>query len=94
MEILYKIREVELAIKIENLKVESLDDLFDEPTLEKVENKKQETIQELKIEPQKEKQAPTLPQTQEEDDDELDIDLQKELEAKFDELFGPIEDND
>ena len=34
--------------------------------------------------------APILPQEQEEDDD---YDLQKELEAKFDELFGPIDDN-
>ena len=31
--------------------------------------------------------APMLPQ-----DDESDYDLQKELEAKFDELFGPIDD--
>lgn len=34
-------------------------------------------------------EAPILPQTQEEDDM---YDLQKELEAKFDELFGPLED--
>lgn len=34
-----------------------------------------------------EKEAPMLPQ-----DDEYD--LQKELEAKFDELFGPLDDED
>ena len=35
--------------------------------------------------------APILPQGNEEDDDLYD--LQKELEAKFDELFGPLDDN-
>ena len=34
--------------------------------------------------------APVLPQEQ--DDDTYD--LQKELEAKFDELFGPLEDDE
>ena len=34
--------------------------------------------------------APMLPQ----DDEEDTYDLQKELEAKFDELFGPLEDDD
>ena len=36
--------------------------------------------------------APILPQEQENDDDTYD--LQKELEAKFDELFGPLEDDE
>ena len=31
-------------------------------------------------------------ETEEDEDDEYD--LQKELEAKFDELFGPIDDDD
>ena len=36
-----------------------------------------------------------LPQGEEEDDDELfSIDVQKELEAKFDELFGSIDEDD
>ena len=35
--------------------------------------------------------SPTLPQSNEKSDDEYD--LQKELEAKFDELFGPLDDN-
>ena len=52
--------------KVQNLKVESLDDLFED-------------------------EAPVLPQESEDDDT---YDLQKELEAKFDELFGPIEDDD
>ena len=38
-----------------------------------------------------EDEAPVLPQESEDDDT---YDLQKELEAKFDELFGPIEDDD
>ena len=33
--------------------------------------------------------APVLPQQEEEDS----YDLQKELEAKFDELFGPLDEN-
>ena len=58
--------------------------------MEEQEKKKQE------VEPIKtldlndfEEPAPVLPQ--ENDDDSYD--LQKELEAKFDELFGPIDDN-
>ena len=40
----------------------------------------------------KEDDAPLLPL--DEDNNEDEYDLQKELEAKFDELFGPIDDND
>ena len=37
--------------------------------------------------------SPTLPQEEEEEKPQLFTqDLQKELEAKFDELFGPIDD--
>ena len=105
--------------KKQNLKVESLDDLFeDEPDvnkqeINKIEGPANESIsvnnnmeQQGKIESQEsinknEKQgiqtldleefndAPILPQETEESDD---YDLQKELEAKFDELFGPIDD--
>lgn len=87
---------------VENLKVESLDDLFeDEPV---VEDKKAETKLQKprKEEPQiqtldlndfdddfKEISAPTLPQEPEDDE----YDLQKELEAKFDELFGPMDED-
>ena len=114
--------------KVENLKVESLDDLFDdEPSINKSEDKPKEkasvatsTGKELKVDlgkiegevnqspkidsqvntakPQNqtldlndfEDSAPVLPQGG--DDDEELYDLQKELEAKFDELFGPLDD--
>ena len=69
-----------------NLKIESLDDLFEE---EKVEEKvteapilPQEEI-EIKEETKKEKKI---------EDTDIDVDLQKELEAKFDELFGSVDD--
>ena len=45
--------------------------------------------------------APTLPMDNEEretpkesDDEMLDMDVQKELEAKFDELFGSFDDDE
>ncbi len=64
----------------QDLKVESLDDLFEEENKE--ENKEE---------------APMLPQEEikempkEETAVENEIDIQQELEAKFDELFGPLE---
>ena len=77
----------------ENLKIDSLDDLFDDdvPNKEKVQvgaNIKEETPPILPQEefPNLDKKEELLKQSQEE------IDLQKELEAKFDELFGPIDD--
>ena len=87
----------------QDLKIESLDDLFeDEPEIKKVEPKvepKIEEIKEAKEEPKKQdvgvldledfNDAPILPQEGEEEDT---YDLQKELEAKFDELFGPIDE--
>jgi type IV secretion system protein VirD4 len=73
--------------KVEDLKIESLDDLFEEP----IEDKKSE-FKEIKLEEQNNNDAPVLPQEYE--DEEMDADLQKELEAKFDELFGPLDDNE
>ena len=94
-----------------DLKVESLDDLFDE----EIDDKKEEIIEEVKNEEQKidkeineinqepidilnenDLDTPTLPQEEIKEEKEsiepfTDIDLQKELEAKFDELFGPME---
>lgn len=98
----------------QDLKVESLDDLFEE---ERDEN----TVKEVKKETRKKTPVKKEEQKQEEIqsidslfDDELEsiptdstnnvsnviqeeeedsYDLQKELEAKFDELFGPIDDN-
>ena len=88
--------------EVQNLKVESLDDLFDddpvnnqiklevENTNNSVENnqEKEAPVQTLDLNNFEEK-APILPQDNE---DEM-YDLQKELEAKFDELFGPLDDN-
>ena len=90
--------EDEKKKQVDNLKVESLDDLFDEPEEKpqsKQENKLNEVkLDEIKVEPEKKEEAPILPQGDKTLEDELDVDLQKELEAKFDELFGPLEDND
>ena len=90
----------------QNLKVESLDDLFEEDTknepvsvgapinemkLEVKPEMKQEQQTKndsLKIESEPVKNEPTFPIQVEEES----YDLQKELEAKFDELFGPLDD--
>ncbi len=72
----------------ENLKIESLDDLFDDI------EEQPEAPQKPQAEPEpiavdlleEDEDAPMLPQ-------EDTYDLQKELEAKFDELFGPLESN-
>ena len=87
---------------VNDLKVESLDDLFDDNT-EKTENNSKDEIKKTaevsavsnmsskndSIE-NLEESAPVLPF---ENDDKEEYDLQKELEAKFDELFGPIDEN-
>lgn len=91
---------------VENLKIESLDDLFEDELLPKKEEAKVATaspevsMPEINSKPGsvsaksaptldlndfKEEEAPMLPQ-----DDDM-YDLQKELEAKFDELFGPLD---
>jgi len=91
----------------QNLKVESLDDLFDD------EPKKEEKKEPVKVETINTVEE-AKPQTQSIDDlfddvpvtqntsqpkvetpkiqEEDTYDLQKELEAKFDELFGPLDD--
>ena len=80
---------------VDNLNIESLDDLFDD-----IDNKDEKvTTPKVKEEVKKEEksldnmldldnEAPVLPQ-----DSEDTYDLQKELEAKFDELFGPLDEN-
>ena len=85
---------------VENLNIESLDDLFDD-----IDSPKEEKNSD-KISPEEVKQnllmedingkadntseiPPILPQ----DDEEDTYDLQKELEAKFDELFGPFDED-
>lgn len=68
---------------VQDLKVESLDDLFEE-------DKKEESAPVL---PQEEiKETPKLVQ-KEKEEEKSEMDLQKELEAKFDELFGPIDES-
>ena len=81
--------------KVDNLKVESLDDLFEDdiPT----EPIKPENKEEIEVEQNAEKtiatveEAPMLPQ--EEEPEIFSEDIQKELEAKFDELFGPMDED-
>ena len=86
---------------VKDLKVDSLDDLFDDPDpieepkkeskskeeMPKQENKK---IEKLSLDDIDTSDAPILPMNE---DPEDEYDLQKELEAKFDELFGPIDDD-
>ena len=94
---------------VENLNIESLDDLFDDidddkrgikdksenkieessNKVESVSNSKNSDLEDL-LNLNSSDDAPVLPQ----DDDEDTYDLQKELEAKFDELFGPLEDDE
>lgn len=79
--------------EIENLKVESLDDLFEDEPLSKPETVKATQSKNnndilMQME-QEEAPAPVLPELE----DEEEFDLQKEFEAKFDELFGPIDDD-
>ena len=82
-----------------NLKVESLDDLFDDESNNKKEEKPKETKNTEKADEVKSvnlnsfDDAPILPQEPMEEDDDT-YDLQKELEAKFDELFGPLSEED
>lgn len=87
---------------VKDLKVESLDDLFDDPEPIKApkENKEEgkivmpkkeeNKVEKLSLEDIGTDDAPILPMN---DDPEDEYDLQKELEAKFDELFGPIDDD-
>ena len=79
--------------KVDNLKVESLDDLFDDEEKEPVKAAANNIEQEAPVLPHEEiKEEPTVQQEKTEEQKELD--LQKELEAKFDELFGPIDDDE
>ena len=64
----------------QDLKIESLDDLFEE-------DKKEE--EQAPVLPQEEIKQETEIKNEEEQQNE--VDLQKELEAKFDELFGPVQ---
>ena len=86
--------------KPKDLKVESLDDLFEEDD-KKEENKKDNKLEDSKNQVQESKKetgdAPILPQGEikesKSDDDIMSVDVQKELEAKFDELFGEFDED-
>ena len=94
--------------EVQNLKVESLDDLFDEEP-KKPEDKKEKVEATVpntnKLEEKKDTaiasiddmfdEVPTVSLNDEQVDvqqEEDSYDLQKELEAKFDELFGPMDE--
>ena len=72
-----------------SLDIDSLDDLFKDDDDMKLEDTPKDLDSIINHGIDSEAEAPILPQ---EDDDTYD--LQKELEAKFDELFGPIDSND
>ncbi len=79
--------------KVDNLKVESLDDLFEEelPIQKSKTDRVTETAQKTStaLKEKEIEEAPMLPQ---EETDIFSEDIQKELEAKFDELFGPMDE--
>ena len=91
--------EEEKEKKEEELKIESLDDLFED---ENQEEKSKETnkyidpnlFSDLDNKPDEIKMPEdSLKDSFDEKKKDEEYDLQKELEAKFDELFGPIDDN-
>ena len=70
-----------------NLKIESLDDLFEE--------EKEVKVQKIDapILPQEDEEVIEKPKVEQKNEDpDIDVDLQKELEAKFDELFGSVDE--
>lgn len=71
-----------------DLKVESLDDLFDDTKKEEIKPKENKIPNAITLE----EDAPMLPQEEKKEDNLFTEDLQKELEAKFDELFGPMDE--
>ncbi len=82
--------------KVNDLNIESLDDLFDDID-ENKDSKVSQPKEDIKREDDSLESlldldlgdAPMLPQDEEDDT----YDLQKELEAKFDELFGPLDED-
>lgn len=84
--------EEEKEKQAEDLKIESLDDLFEdeETKIEKDINKKELDTSDIFADFEEKEDA--IDKKEETVKDE-EYDLQKELEAKFDELFGPIEDD-
>ena len=86
--------EEEKEKQVNDLKIESLDDLFDDDNKD-TEQKETENSFNSEEKSQLEKDMTgnnALEEERKKEDEEYD--LQKELEAKFDELFGPIDDNE
>ena len=77
-----------------DLNVESLDDLFEDDKVEENHNETADNITKKETETTKTEAAPVLPQNDIDNDDDniLSVDIQAQLEAKFDELFGPADD--
>ncbi len=77
-----------------DLNVESLDDLFEDDKVEENHTETADNITKKEPETTKTETAPVLPQNDidNDDDDILSVDIQAQLEAKFDELFGPDDD--
>ena len=77
----------------QDLKIESLDDLIEEEP--KSDSKPTSIVEKKEPMAKQVEEIPTLPMEEETPQQEelFSIDLQKELEAKFDELFGPVDYN-
>ena len=97
--------ENEKKERADNLKVESLDDLFDDIPSKQENKEETKATEENKTETSipntgnvsnanNFNDAPVLPQEPVKEEEDDIYDLQKELEAKFDELFGPLNDED
>ena len=84
--------EEEKEKQANDLKIESLDDLFDEEEPETKTSTENDRISKLNldelVEENEKEEAPII------STNDTEYDLQKELEAKFDELFGPIDDEE
>jgi len=95
--------EEEKEKKVNDLKIDSLDDLFEENTdTESKETNDMESAFASEVMNQLEKENTEGNMKEEEKKEEKkeskeednEYDLQKELEAKFDELFGPVDENE
>ena len=91
--------------KKQDLNVESLDDLFEDDSKEETTkedfnvalnesdnvSKKEDIVEPIN---RIENDAPVLPQEDRDEEDIMSVDIQKQLEAKFDELFGTFEEDE
>ena len=88
--------EDEKEKQTEDLKIESLDDLFEDDEKDIMKNDKingNDVESTFKSDNLSDLESDNIENDVKEDKDS-EYDLQKELEAKFDELFGPIDDNE